>query len=138
MTRTDEPERLGGSGFGRTRTAALAKQIGLVRTARNSTFNDNLFGEPAWDILLLLYVALHEGDRLTVGAVCNESGVPDTTALRWIDRLVELGLVRRDRNPVDNRSSFIELEIDGIKKMDDVLAKMCRDFSHSLESRRRD
>lgn len=54
MSRSEEFKRLSGSGFGRTRTAALAKQISLVRTARNAIFNDNLFSEPDWDILLLL------------------------------------------------------------------------------------
>lgn len=109
----------------RTRAASLAKKIYLARRARNAILNDNLFGEPAWDILLSLYVAKHEGYRMNVSAVCNESGVGDTTALRWIDRLIESGLVRKHRNPLDNRSSFVELANDGIWKMDEILAKMC-------------
>lgn len=112
----------------RTRASTLAKQIRLARTARNAILNDSLFGEPAWDILLSLYVAMHEGYRMNVSAVCNESGVGDTTALRWIDRLIELGLVRRHRNSLDNRSSFVELADEGMRKMDDILAKMCANF----------
>lgn len=124
----EEPRLLAKLVRGRTRAATLAKQILLARTARNAILNDGLFGEPAWDILLSLYVAMNEGYRMNVSAVRNESGVGDTTALRWIDRLIELGLVRRHRNPLDNRSSFVELENEGMRKMDDILAKLCADY----------
>jgi len=124
----ERPRRLEELVPSRTRAASLAKQIRLARTARNAILNDNLFAEPAWDILLSLYVAMHEGYRMNVSAVCNESGVGDTTALRWIDRLIEIGLVRRHRNPLDNRSSFVELADEGMRKMDDILAKMCADY----------
>lgn len=108
---------------GSARSLSLAKHIHASRAERALFFGPDLFAEPAWDILLSLYIAGREGYRMKVSAVCNESGVADTTALRWIDRLIELRLVRRHRNHLDNRSSWVELDADGLEKMDKALEK---------------
>lgn len=108
---------------GNARTTSLARHLLACRVERAEEFGPDLFAEPAWDILLTLYIAEKEGYRLKVSAVCNESGVADTTALRWIERLVELGLVHRRQNPMDRRSSFVEVTSDGVKKMERVLEK---------------
>jgi hypothetical protein len=50
-----------------------------------------LFGEPAWDILLDLFIAHCRGDDLQVSSVCIEASVPSTTILRWIARLESEG-----------------------------------------------
>ena len=50
---------------------------------------------------------------MTISNLCYASGAPDTTALRWIEKLVELRLVSRKNNPLDARSSFVELEAEG-------------------------
>lgn len=98
--------------------SSLAKRIHAARAKRAQVFGLDIFAEPGWDMLLSLYVAEREGYRMTVSAICNDSGVPDTTALRWVERLTEMGLTRRVRNPFDLRSSFVELSPEGIDKMD--------------------
>lgn len=112
---------------GSARTTSLAKQIHAFRSDRASIFGSDLFAEPAWDILLSLYVAEKEGYRLKISSLCNESGVADTTALRWIERLIGLGLIRRRRDPFDHRSSFVEFEPEGLEKMDRLLEKGWRE-----------
>ena len=109
---------------GNARTTSLARHIHACRQDRVAQFGPDLFAEPAWDIMLTLFVAEKEHFRLKISSVCHESGVALTTALRWIDRLAELGLVQRRENTVDKRSSYLELTKVGLQKMETVLEKM--------------
>ena len=74
--------------------------------------------------MLALYIAEGEGCRLKVSDLCNESGVPPTTALRWIDRLVQLKMVRRRPHPLDARAIFVEIDADTTRKMNGYLEKI--------------
>lgn len=118
-----EPQLLSKLGSGKTHTASLAKHIYAARAERAKFLGADLFGEPAWDILLSLYVAEHEDRRMKISAACNESGVPASTALRWIERLIELKLLKRFQNHLDSRSSFVELTEEGLQKMEQVLER---------------
>ena len=106
----------------------LAKRFRDFRIRRHEFFEAELFGEPGWDILLSLYIGLKEGYRQKVSSVCNESGVADTTAIRWIETLRELGLIDRRRNPIDARSTFIELTPLGAEKMDRLLQLVWQNY----------
>jgi hypothetical protein len=59
----------------------------------------DLFGEPAWDILLNLFIAGCEGRRLSLGALCAGAGAPESTALRWITILENRGMIIREGAP---------------------------------------
>jgi len=66
------------------------------RRSRNALFADEaLFGEPAWDLLLDLFIAAKERKRVPVTSACIGAAVPTTTALRWLAVLEERGLVLR-------------------------------------------
>lgn len=52
-----------------------------------------MFGEPAWDILLELFIAAREGRRVTRGNVHAGAEVPQTIAQRWVSILENRGLV---------------------------------------------
>jgi DNA-binding MarR family transcriptional regulator len=89
--------------------AALVRNILKFGTSRRQFFDPNLFGEPAWDILLELYGAEFRGRAESVSSLCIASGVPSTTALRWIGTLEEKGLLSRKRDPHDARRIFVTL-----------------------------
>ena len=108
--------------------ATLAKRVRLLRDKRKAFLDPYLFGEPAWDILLSLYVARHEGYRMNATSVCNESGVPDTTALRWLESLRELCLIRKLPNPLDARATWVELTDEGAEKIERFLQLAWQDF----------
>ncbi len=76
------------------------------RRARRQFFPAELFGEPAWDLLLDLFQARLEGKRISVTSACIGADVPLTTALRWIGVLEAEGLVERSRNLNDHRSTW--------------------------------
>lgn len=91
-----------------SRVAALRLYL-KARRARSSLFDANLFADPAWDILLDLYLANEEQRRVCVSSACIAAAVPSTTALRWITRLETCGLVEREPDRSDARRSFLRL-----------------------------
>lgn len=82
----------------------------------------SLFGEPAWDMLLDLYIARASGADLQVSSVCIEAGTPSTTVLRWIARLEREGLVYRTADRGDGRRRYVRLTDEGVLLMNRLLA----------------
>ncbi len=80
-----------------------------ARRLRDAFFGENLFEDPAWDMLLDLYAARLEGRQVSVSSLCIASAVAATTALRWIGRLTEAGMFDRQPDPQDRRRAFIGL-----------------------------
>jgi hypothetical protein len=87
----------------------LLRRIIRQRQLRARFFDGDLFADPAWDILLDLAAARAEHKRVSVTSACIASGVPPTTALRWIGQLVEAGLLHRIEDDADRRRAFIAL-----------------------------
>ncbi|MEO5587225.1 MAG: MarR family transcriptional regulator [Novosphingobium sp.] len=87
----------------------LVRRIIRQRQLRARFFDGDLFADPAWDILLDLTAARAEHARVSVTSLCIASGVPPTTALRWIAQMVETGLLERIEDQVDRRRAFIGL-----------------------------
>ena len=117
----------------RQRTAALAPLTASAlelarweyrcRRSRNQVFADaRLFGEPAWDMLLDLFIAAREGQRVPVTSACIGAAVPITTGLRWLALLESLGLVLRDPDPSDARRALVRLSPDAIGLMESYFA----------------
>lgn len=87
----------------------LVRRIIRQRQQRALFFDGELFADPAWDMLLDLTAARAEQARVSVTSLCIASGVPPTTALRWIGQMTELGLLQRNEDQVDRRRAFITL-----------------------------
>lgn len=89
--------------------AGAIRAIIRGRRLRDQYFDEALFGDPAWDILLDLTAARLEKRPVAVSSLCIAAAVPPTTALRWITRLTEEGLLVRIADPRDGRRVFIAL-----------------------------
>lgn len=87
------------------------------RQMRSRFFDCRLFADPAWDILLDLTAARAEGRRVSVTSLCIASGVPPTTALRWIGQMTEQGLLLREEDPVDRRRAYVGLTDSAVEAM---------------------
>jgi len=87
----------------------LVRRLIRMRQTRARFFDAELFADPAWDMLLDLTAARAEHVRVSVTSLCIASGVPPTTALRWIGQLVEAGLFVRTSDDTDRRRAFIDL-----------------------------
>jgi DNA-binding MarR family transcriptional regulator len=96
----------------------LAIRKGLqARQQRGRFFNPRLFADPAWDMLLELYAASLTERRLTVSRLAERSGVPLTTALRWISTLEKEQLIDREDDRFDKRRMFLSLTDKGRSAM---------------------
>src|SRR5689334_15784987 len=69
----------------------VLKTIIRFRHKRNHHWPDELFFDPAWDMMLDLLRAEVTCERVSVTSVCLASGVPQSTALRWLRKLVQNG-----------------------------------------------
>jgi hypothetical protein len=87
----------------------LIRRIIRQRQLRARFFDGELFADPAWDMLLDLTAARVEHTRVSVTSLCIASGVPPTTALRWISQMTEAGLLTRVEDETDRRRAFITL-----------------------------
>lgn len=87
----------------------LIRRIIGQRQLRARHLAGDLFADPAWDMLLDLTAARAEHTRVSVSSLCIASGVPPTTALRWISLMVNSGLFQRIEDDTDRRRAFIAL-----------------------------
>lgn len=103
-----EPRRVKLPERGRS-TLASAERVYRSRRGRERLFPASFFGEPAWDMLLDLYISAVKGLKINVTSVCIAGAVPITTGLRWLAILEQEGLVNRTVGPGDGRVTFVEI-----------------------------
>ena len=92
---------------------AIAKAIYQGRQARARHFPGDLMEEPAWDILLDLYIEKAQGRAVSISSACIASNVPSTTALRWLKVLEEGNWIIREEDAKDRRRAFLRLSEKG-------------------------
>jgi DNA-binding MarR family transcriptional regulator len=100
----------------------LARQIYQARCDRNllADWND-LFGEPAWDMLLYLLIAAHEDRRVTASSACAAARVPPSTALRWLHTIGKRGIVEWEVDRDDHRRNFVRISAAGLAELNRYL-----------------
>jgi hypothetical protein len=102
---------------------ALARKIYSARRKVDEIFGVPGFSvSPAWDILLDLYQAKNMGKEISVTSACIGAACPPTTALRWLQALESLQLVKRQQDHEDKRRSMIKLTEGGKVKVINALA----------------
>jgi hypothetical protein len=104
-----------------TRHARLAELLYRERGERFEVLKPELVGEPAWDILLDLFVQQSKGKRVSVTSACIASRAPPTTALRWITSLIENGMLVRTEDSGDRRRAYLELSQSSYAKLGNYL-----------------
>lgn len=97
-----------------------ARVLKLLRQ-RERVLGTKLFADPAWNIMLDLFVRRIDEHVTSVSSACIASGVPATTALRHIAILIENGFVVKNPSLTDQRVQYITLNDEGVRKMVDVL-----------------
>lgn len=89
-----------------------AREILANRKRRHDVFGKAMFGEPAWEMLLLLYV-FESDQRQSVSRLARLAGASKSTGLRWLDYLESQRWIRRQVHPNDRRTAFVELSDKG-------------------------
>lgn len=105
----------------------LAKRARLlVRQSelREEFLPKKLLGEPAWNILLDLFIQFSGGAKVSAKSLYVAARCPDTTALRHIERLEEAGLIERDVSDTDGRVTLFSLTKKGVVGVGRVLQRI--------------
>ena len=97
-----------------------------ARRMRDQHFGNGLFEDPAWDIMLDLFAADLERSQVSVSSLCIAAAVAPTTALRWIAKLTDSGLLERHPDPFDRRRAFMELSPGAARAMRDHVSALRR------------
>jgi DNA-binding MarR family transcriptional regulator len=79
-------------------------------------------GEPAWDILVALYLTETSGARHATGRVIELSRSSLTTGLRHIEILERDGLIFREKDEKDKRIAYVRMSAQGRKRVETILA----------------
>lgn len=82
-----------GDGGERAAPVQRARIAILLRHRRKDYFDHDLFADPAWDMLLHLFVAYEEQATISIGNCCAATTVPEVAAMRWVEVLEERGLL---------------------------------------------
>jgi DNA-binding MarR family transcriptional regulator len=95
----------------------------MARHARDSRkrieplFPKNLFRDSAWDMLLELFIATEQNERLCVKDLIQLSGDSSTSAIRRIDQLEGTGFLRRQVDGDDQRRVWVRLTEKGYQAL---------------------
>lgn len=102
----------------------LARRMRLGRVRRGRHLPSVLLGEPGWDILLDLLVSGADGVDVPMHVAWLASGVPPSTAARYVLQLEKEGMVRQMRDPRDRRRKMLVLTTDGDRRLRASLEEM--------------
>ena len=107
----------------RSETVRCARQLLGLRRLREEMLGGNLFADPAWDLLLHLYVESAAGRQVAISGLCSAAKVRPTTGLRWINLLVEAGLLEKSDDPADARRVFVGFAPGAEEALHHILAR---------------
>jgi hypothetical protein len=118
--------------FSDEKLGTIATSMYRARVHRANHFNPRLFGEPAWDMLLDLFIHKVNGKRISTTSLCLGGNVPQATGLRYIARLEEEGLVVRFTPPDDLRLVLVDFTPDGYRHMREYISAAVTRFKVPL------
>lgn len=107
----------------RAAARAWAERLYAERRRRDALFPDALFGEPAWDLLLAMFIARDKGQAMILCRAYRAACVSDTTGRRLLDRMEEDGLITRRRAPRSRKMRVVELTDKAVARLTDYLTR---------------
>jgi DNA-binding MarR family transcriptional regulator len=96
----------------------------LARRTRAGLFTPELFFDPAWDMLLVLFLARLRRQSVAMSHLAEETAVSASTAVRWLDALDRQGLVIRKSDLRGDRGAFVELSARGTAAMQEWVEQL--------------
>ena len=118
--------------FSDDKLATIAASFYRSRQLRSAFFQPSLLGEPAWDMLLDLFIHKVQGRRVPTTSLCLAANTPHATGLRWIAVLEREKLVQRSASAVDGRLKLVEMTPKGFQLMRRFIAYSVTRFQMPL------
>lgn len=101
------------------KSSKKAAAILRFRRRRAQLLPRELFAEPAWDLLLELFVADASGRSITGGEVCHRIGAAPTVMSRWLIHLHKLQFVLGDGS--GNLDDALVISASGLDRIEVLL-----------------
>jgi Winged helix DNA-binding domain len=79
------------------------------RSIRRRYVSNAILGEPAWDIVIDLFLSHLLHKNISVSSACLAANVPATTALRHLAKLEDRGMIMRVKDETDQRRVWLRL-----------------------------
>jgi hypothetical protein len=105
---------------------AVLRTLKRTSDQRSEFFDQTIFGDPCWYVLLELTAARIQGQPVPVSSACTATNLPFSTALRYIRQLVALGIVKRWQDPNDRRRDLLDVEDAAFHSMKALIGNMRR------------
>lgn len=102
----------------------LAARLYAARHDRRFFFTEDLFWDPAWDMLLTLYCAWVDRELISVTSLVYSSHVPASTGLRWVRILEDAGFIVRSRDNSDGRRIHVSPSAEAVVLMEKYLKRV--------------
>lgn len=99
---------------------AMAERLYAERRKRDEYFPPSLFGEPAWDLLLTLFIARDDGRAVPITEAFEAARVDARQGPTLIEKLIASGLVTRSHN----HGNALRLTDHGMDRLSDYLADL--------------
>jgi len=99
----------------------LAKSELANRRRAIDSFSLAIVRSPAWDMMLDLYAAEHNGYRSQTTYLIQAADAPHATGLRTLTDLEEQGIIVRFQLPGDRRSRYVRLTEAGRARLEEYL-----------------
>ena len=112
---------------GRTDHQMIARAIFLSRRQRARHFGSARFNEPAWDMMLALFINADEDGGISMSRLADYCEAPLSTALRWIEYLEAAKLVVREQSDTDRRKVFLRLTPKGRSSLSSYFDAISKD-----------
>lgn len=111
--------------------ARVARRILDIRHDLRAHFGIGFIQDPAFEVLLELYVSAASSRRLSASSAYSGTDLALTTSSRWLARLSAAGIVIRDADPADGRRIWVSLSNHAFATLTQALHSM-----HEPETRR--
>ena len=98
--------------------ATAARAIARLRTR---IFPDVGFANPAWAIMLEIFIREANGYRVSLDQLTAEDDLPQLTAYRSLNLLIDKGLIERSEGKTHNDAVWLTLTLQGKRKMMELL-----------------
>jgi hypothetical protein len=98
----------------------VAERLYAERRKRDEYFPSALFGEPAWDLLLALFIAHDDGRPVSLSEAYDAARIDSRHGPALIEKLIAAGLVTRSHN----KGNAILLTDHGLDRLNDYLADL--------------
>lgn len=90
--------------------------------AKTLSLGSGLFADSCWNMCLDIYICDLKEEQITVSSIAHSSGIPMTTAMRYINVMAEELLLEKTPNPSDHRMIFVSTSAACKEKISAILA----------------